>query len=344
MHGARIRVIAESGGDPLDQLLARFESLELAMCAPPERAAVIVVRLFEASALDSPRFALRPDARPLFFNGGLQAYAQGSDVLLTLMDGPSRARLVVPSEREAVVIEAAFARSCAVGSASDDVLAQVALVLALRHAGLFHLHAAGAISPGGAGIVIAGASGSGKTSVVLSLLDAGFDFLGDDSLLLRAEPPDHAATSRARPRVIAGAMPRPFHLGDATLAAWPRLSRFVGAAYGATGKRELDANAAFSGRLRPAMRAPGLLLFPRVSSEARTSSSPLTQGDAMAELIGASAMLAIEGVGRVLEHVELLAALAASAKAFELALGGDALSERRRVTADIVADLLANLA
>jgi len=71
----------------------------------------------------------------------------------------------------------------------DDLDALVAAVylrvseLAYRHADcLFALHAAGVVSPHGAGIILAAASGRGKSTLSACLARRGFGFMGDDVL------------------------------------------------------------------------------------------------------------------------------------------------------------------
>ncbi len=53
----------------------------------------------------------------------------------------------------------------------------------LRRQDLFFAHA-GAVGKEGRGVLVAGPGGSGKTSICLSALGSGMDFLGDDHILL----------------------------------------------------------------------------------------------------------------------------------------------------------------
>src|SRR5262249_6099401 len=154
---------------------------------------------------------------------------RSSRVLVPAGSAPASAEVVPPGlERHA---------------GSTPVLFQIALTLILRRARLFHLHAAAVVRPDGAAILIVGGAGAGQTTTTLALLDAGNDYLGDDALFLRAS---------ADPGRIAHAIafPRAFHLGPATLSAFPRLLPLAGPAPPRTDKRPVDPRAAFPGRHR----------------------------------------------------------------------------------------------
>src|SRR5205085_11837046 len=53
----------------------------------------------------------------------------------------------------------------------------------LKRLHLFSVHAAG-VCRGGKGLLIAGTSGAGKTTLALALIKEGLEFLGDDMLFL----------------------------------------------------------------------------------------------------------------------------------------------------------------
>lgn len=74
-----------------------------------------------------------------------------------------------------------------------------------RRRGVFHLHGAALVAPGGGeAIALVGGSGNGKTTLTLGLILRGFAPLSDDVTLLDAD------TLRARP------FPRAFHLEEGT--------------------------------------------------------------------------------------------------------------------------------
>ena len=273
----------------------------------------------------SVRFALRPassrgtaDPRlegwePSFFHGDVQAYRRGGAFLLS--DRASRVTLppvvVGVVEGGSATIEAEIAppeREPWPGSTA--ALLQIALMTAVRRVGIFHLHAAALASPEGHVVLVVGDSGAGKTTTTLALLEAGADYLGDDTLFLAAEA--------GGVRVIA--FPRAFHLGAATLAAFPRLEPLAGPPSSPGEKRPLDPRAAFPGRARPSVAlTPGrvLALFPAVGDGPVTELGPVPRADAFGHLLASSAALVVEGLPGREENFAILGALLATARCVE---------------------------
>jgi hypothetical protein len=272
----------------------------------------------------TPAAAADPGAEgwePSFFHGIVQAY-RGADGFL-LWDRASRVALrpgapveawIAPPEREIVC-----------GSAG--AMLQIALTLALRSRGLYHLHAAALRHPSGAAVLVVGGSGAGKTTTTLALLEAGADYLGDDALFLEAPGPGEAA------RILA--FPREFHLGPATLAAFPRLEAYAGppspAARG--DKRPVDPRRAYPGRDRAllsvvaGLAGRALAVFPGVVDAPTTEVAPLPRAEAFGHLLASSAALVIDGLPGRHENLTLLQGLVGAARCVELRLGRDVLTD-----------------
>jgi len=66
-------------------------------------------------------------------------------------------------------------------------LLTIALVETMKRFGRFPLHAAG-LARQGKGVLVPGASGSGKSTTSVALVRAGFDFLSDDTVFLTSSP------------------------------------------------------------------------------------------------------------------------------------------------------------
>ncbi len=259
---------------------------------------------------------------PVFFHGIVQAYRVGEGFLLwdrasriVVSAGGARIEaLVAPAEREVVR-----------GSARAAL--EIALSLALREKGLFHLHAAAVVRPAGEGVLVVGGSGAGKTTATIALLEAGCAFLGDDALLV-GEGPELCA------------FPRPFHLGPATIAAFPRLGGLAGGTSGHGDKRDLDPRVAWPARRRASMGAPALVLHPRVEPEEKTRLEQIAPAEALGNLIASSAGIVIDGAARREEQMALLGKIAAGARHFEIRMGRDLLGEPGRL-AEAVEEILA---
>lgn len=264
---------------------------------------------------------------PSFFHGVVQAYRGPSGFLLS----DRASRVLVPSAGSPIEAEIAPPeREQVAGSAS--VALQIALQIALRTRRLFHLHAAALVHPSGAGVLVVGGSGAGKTTTTIALLEAGYGYLGDDTLFLAAPPHEGG--------VDIVAFPREFHLGPATLAAFPRLVPFAGPPAGRTDKRPVDPRLAFAAAPRALLpvRSGGLLaLFPAVADADATELLALPRADAFGNLVASSAALVIEGAARREENLALLRALLESARCFDLRLGRDVLSRPASAVAPAVA-------
>jgi hypothetical protein len=193
----------------------------------------------------------------------------------------------------------------------------IALTIALRHHGLFHMHAGAVVRADGTRVLIAGDSGSGKSTVTLGLLEPGANYLGDDALFLM-----HGLDG-----IEVLAFPRPFHLGPATLEAFPLL-RCGASAERVDGKHDVAMDVLDVTGARPIARmaAPQVLLFPRVTRAASTRSTGLIAADAFGALLRASAFAIVDGMPAVHEHVAILGDVARSGRAYELAHGRDWLA------------------
>jgi hypothetical protein len=294
LHGVRIAWSADRDGDALVRRL---------LAGLPEREAVrdaeVTIRLRRATAPADTR-----GFRPTFHHFGLRALERTGEFLL--LEGGSHVRVSSDGRR----IDARYADGAP--RSFVDVTLFAALALALRHHGLYHLHA-GALERGdGRRILVMGGSGAGKTTVTLSLLDPDSRFLGDDALFL--------AERAGRACLIA--FPRPFRLGEATRRAFPRLPA---GPPDAVGKRAV-ALSALPGAGVSAMDAPALVLFPEVTSNATTQTLRLDAGDAFGRALSAGALAVVDGAANVGAQLALLRRLLEGAAAYELRLGADWLA------------------
>jgi hypothetical protein len=190
----------------------------------------------------------------------------------------------------------------------------------LRRRGIHFLHA-GAVARGGKGLLLAGRGGSGKSTVALACLLAGFDFLGDDYVAASPSPP------------------RAFNLyGSAKLEGGhlaARLPRLTGAVVGHTeaagrGKAILAIPGELVARIRERAEIVALVL-PRVMQAARSSLRPAGPAEALRALVP-STCLQLTALRR--SDIDAMAALARALPAFTLEVGRDL---------EAVPDLLAGL-
>jgi hypothetical protein len=125
----------------------------------------------------------------------------------------------------------------------------------------FLLHASG-IAQGEQGIIIAGASGRGKTTLLLHLLQQGGKYMGDDILLLR----EHQKT----PQILS--LPTPIRITPLTAQYFPELNQLLEpASPDEQGKYNIDITELPHVRLARTAR-PTLLLLPEIRPDQKQSS------------------------------------------------------------------------
>jgi hypothetical protein len=206
-----------------------------------------------------------------------------------------------------------------------------AAMAAARRCGLYELHAACAVEPsGGAGVLFLGPSGAGKSTLTAQLAAAGWGYLSDDSLLLRA---DDEATE-------VYALRRAFSVTEQTINAGS-LAGFEHALHPPApsdpSKRRFDPLEIFPQGYAGSC-APTALFFASVTSEPSSRAEALGQGEAMAQLIRLCPWAAYDRAS-ARGHLEALSRLAKGCRAYRLRAGADLLGDASR-TAAFVAALL----
>jgi hypothetical protein len=177
--------------------------------------------------------------------------------------------------------------------------------------GLFGLHA-GAVARAGAGYLLPGSSGSGKSSLCATLVRAGFGYLSDDFVLLSAE----SGRVRCVPCF------RTMTLDVAWATRFPELELLVDLPAQPDGKRTFDPDRCFPDARVGQMR-PTALVFPSIAARPRSALRPISPGDAFRRILPQSRLSAAPGAAEA--HVRALEALVRSAPAFALDHGEDFL-------------------
>jgi hypothetical protein len=251
-----------------------------------------------------------PDATPLaaFPEDGV-SIASSHGALVVLADG--LVARFTPAGDAAV----AFVRG-EPGAARVATLASLLLCLCLlvRQRGLVPLHA-GALAAGRRGVLVAAASGAGKTTLVLNLVRSGWAFVSDDALLL----------ARGREGVTAVAFRRTFGVLPETLAAFPELAGPWPAMASDSRKARVDVARRLPDQFAPAC-APTLILFPTLTDAPASTIEPMRPAGALMRLAAQSALLHIRP-DWTREHFALLQALVEQARCAELRAGHDLLDD-----------------
>lgn len=196
--------------------------------------------------------------------------------------------------------------------------------IAMHVHGWTHVHAGGVELPDGRRAVLAGGSGDGKTTSVLSLLLHGCGWGTDDCCFVQSTAP--------RPTIAF--VPRVFHLRPRTIEAFPAIAPHIVTHAWRHGTRQaFDPRTVEGTRMVIDPRPADLLVFPRVAHEPRTEHRALDPGEAVGRLLMASPYATIAALPDAQRAMDVLAALASHATCVELALGWDALDAPERVLA-----------
>lgn len=180
----------------------------------------------------------------------------------------------------------------------------------LRHQGFQLVHAS-AVGVAGYVALIAGGSGAGKTTTMLSCLRDGFDFLGDDSTLARR-------TADGDWQIVT--LLSTAHVTDQTLAWFPELAPHVSAAASARGKRLLFVDDAYPGCVA-LNGAPRVILVPQVTDQGHTTVEQTAKARLLGEMLPYSLDLLDGASAR--HQLDSLAALMDSVPVYRLRLGAD---------------------
>lgn len=183
------------------------------------------------------------------------------------------------------------------------------LIELLKRRSLFALHAAAAVR-GDDAVLFAGRSGSGKSTAALALLLDGWQLLGDDMLFLR----------RDSGRVRAYGFPDEIDATADTVRLLPELAPIERWAVlpGYT-KHQLPLAAVRSDAVAFSA-TPRLVLVPHVSTGAHRVTKPLTPDELLLELLP---NVVLTEAAAAQQQLDLLAELARTVPAFEIALGGN---------------------
>ncbi len=264
---------------------------------------------FSSAESATDHHVMRPTgvARSVYqFQRGEVAYLRDSDQLFIDFDD----RVRVMSDLGEGEVRLSFLREDPYSRwLAAHPLFTVPLVELLKRRGLYGLHAAG-VCMGDKGLLLPGPCGSGKTTLALALLRAGFDFLGDNTLFLTA--------GREGLRVLA--FPDEADVTDQTVCLFPELQdRVAPVESPRRAKRRVQAEVLYRTTIAWSC-TPAAIIFPRVAHTATSVLTSMGPDEALIELLP---NILQTDVRSSQAHLEILAKLANQGRCYRLDTGRD---------------------
>jgi hypothetical protein len=196
---------------------------------------------------------------------------------------------------------------------------------ALRRIALYEMHAGAVVEPdSGDGVLLAGVSNSGKSTLTLRLVQSGWRYLTDDTMLLS----ESFGTVEAHAFRRYFSFPEPLldalHVPHAESALKEALPAFPD-------KLPLDPSVAFPGRLSERC-VPRALCFPEVTGESESRLQRLTQAEAMMRLVEQCPWSCYDRQSSQ-HYLKVLSLLSRQANSYRLFAGRDILDDEGRAAA-----------
>ncbi|HSN77532.1 MAG TPA: hypothetical protein VL334_20870 [Anaerolineae bacterium] len=189
----------------------------------------------------------------------------------------------------------------------------------LRRRGLHLIHAS-AIGQNGRAALIAGRSGAGKTTTMLTCVAAGLAFLGDDTTLLQRTPAGD---------IDVISLLSTLDVTDKTAAWFPEIAPFLSPLRSHTGKRQIILSEAYPSRV--AVRGQvSAILAPEITDRVHTTLAPANKASLLSDLLFYSVDL--QDVALARQHLEFLAQAVEQIPIYRLLLGSDRQQLPRVIT------------
>jgi hypothetical protein len=211
---------------------------------------------------------------------------------------------------------------------------QLLFFLLLRRQGYYILHANAVLPPSRqgidlqAGMLLVGDCGAGKTTLTLSLLQAGWRCVGDDLAILAEE----------EGMVMAYGLRRGFSCTPQTAAAFPTLQAQLAEGPDLLrNKKFVQVESIYPTQFIPRC-TPRLLIFPRIAPQPHSEMIPMTATEAMRRLLSQPRAGILVDPPSVAGHLRIYGKLVGQAASGEFLSGQDVLT-----APDTVGQLLAHV-
>lgn len=193
-------------------------------------------------------------------------------------------------------------------------LLNIGLLETCKRFGRYPLHA-GALAWRGRGVLLPGASGAGKSTTTVALVQAGFDFLADDTIFLSS-----AFSGDDQPGLTVHGFPDEVDVTDRTIAMFPELGYLADQPLlPGRYKHGCRLEEVFKVRVVDRCR-PAALVFPQIVSDRASRVEALDPGQALRALLP---NLLLTEPGATQAHLDMFGHLVRVVPAFTLLAGSD---------------------
>jgi len=187
------------------------------------------------------------------------------------------------------------------------------LLSLLRYRGFFALHAACLVNCG-RGFLLVGESGSGKSTLTLALLEQGWRYLSDDSVLLRPTADGRVDALAMRQRLYV--LPDTAQQFEKIAAYWRDCALSNGV------KQFIQPEQIYTGQFKSHCM-PKTIIFPKIVDEPRSRLVPVTEKSAgYRHLVNQSTLFAYD-TQMTPRHLEILKMLLSQTRQYQLFAGRD---------------------
>jgi hypothetical protein len=302
IHGTNLRVFCSS-------LMAGYLDARFRLFPPETGGGESICVEFQA-VLDPSQHAIArpaPDGRPFYeMPRGEACYFEETDEVYLRFEEAVRA-LCAPKAGWAVfsTVESE-PRNLFLAS---HLMLTILLVEMLKRRGWYSLHAAG-FSENERAILIPGTSGTGKSTLSVALLRAGFDYLSDDMVFLSQQNSD----------LTVRGLVEDIDVSEQTIAFFPELNFLLNRpkVQGFT-KRQVCADEIYGTQL-VAQARPHIIILPHISGKESSLATPMDGHEALLEIVPNVLLTEQQSCQK---HLGILAELVNQAACYRLDTGRD---------------------
>ncbi len=289
--------------DTIHQILYRFE---IKTERPQQSRINFGLQVVESDSIPPSDFPA--NLKLVSFDDNQKYYAGDSGLLYTISPDKFLVSCDLKAQNAFAIINSGFANLSLLlfHQVFYPILAEM-----LKQLHLFNIHTA-AVTHNETGIMFPAQAHSGKSTLTIAMVRAGFGFLSDDICFVK----------KNSSKLSLLGFPEPIKIWDETVGFFPELSFLNEQKQCAQFKKSFCVEDVFPDSTKT-QATPRFLILPKISSSKRSRLQPISKTEAMVELIPQSLMVANKNI--VKHHLEILAQLVEECNCFRLTAGQDVL-------------------